>query len=436
MEASPWASRVPGQLVWMSRYYGRAGLGADACRGWIARTNLPDLTYVTSVEVVAEDGTLLRAYPVEDGRWRMATNVAAVDPAFVAGLVRYEDKRFWTHAGVDPRAMVRAAWQSLRAGRIVSGGSTLTMQVARLLEDSGTGSIKGKLRQVRVALALEQRLSKEQILNQYLHRAPYGGNVEGIRAASRLYLGKDPRRLTPAEIAVLIALPQAPEARRPDRAPEAALDAASHVQAVLKSHGALADEADRHLARRLARGVMPRMAPHLADRMRAAFPDADRIETTLDAELQTGLARRAGDWAHRFDQRLSYAVMVADHQTGAVRAHLGSAGFDHANSGFLDLSTRLRSPGSTLKPLVYAMAFDEGLAHPETILSDRPRDFDGYAPQNFDGVFRGDIAAREALQLSLNLPVVALTEALGPARLMAKLRATGMAPKASGAPGL
>jgi len=413
-----------------------AGLSADAFRGWVARTELPDLTYVTSVEVVAQDGQLLRAYPVEDGRWRMATSLDAVDPGFVAGLVRYEDKRFWTHSGVDPRAMARAAWQSLWAGRIVSGGSTLTMQVARLLEDSGTGTIQGKLRQVRVALVLEQRLSKDQILSQYLHRAPYGGNVEGIRAASRLYLGKEPRRLTPAEIAVLIALPQAPEARRPDRNPDAALAAAAHVQTVLKAHGTLPDEADTGLARRLARGSMPQLAPHLADRARLAQPDAGRIETTLDADLQATLTRRAGDWRHRLGGDLAFTIVVADHQTGAMRAHLGSAGFTHDNGGFLDLSTRLRSPGSTLKPLVYAMAFDQGLAHPETILSDRPQDFNGYAPQNFDGQFRGDIAAYEALQLSLNLPVVSLTEALGPARLMAKLRTAGMEPQAAGTPGL
>ncbi|HMO70818.1 MAG TPA: transglycosylase domain-containing protein, partial [Paracoccaceae bacterium] len=169
-----------------------AGAAAlDGARGWIDATVLPPLSVETSVEVVARDGRLLRAYTVEDGRWRMALDPGQVDPAFVAMLLAYEDRRFRSHPGVDARALARAAWQSLRAGRVVSGGSTLTMQVARLLEDSGTGRMQGKLRQMRVALALERRLSKDQILGLYLHLAPYGGNVEGLRAATLAWFGKE-----------------------------------------------------------------------------------------------------------------------------------------------------------------------------------------------------------------------------------------------------
>ena len=175
-----------------------AALSRDRLDIWIAQTDLPTLVIATSPEVVDRNGTLLRAYTVTDGRWRLATSLRQVDPAYLDMLIRYEDKRFYNHPGVDLTAMARAFGQALRSGRVVSGGSTLTMQVARLLEESGTGRVGGKLRQMRVALALERRLTKDQILNLYLHLAPFGGNLEGVRAASIAYFGKEPRRLTPA----------------------------------------------------------------------------------------------------------------------------------------------------------------------------------------------------------------------------------------------
>ena len=211
-------------------------IGAAARDGvdrWIATTDLPPLVHATGTEVRAQDGTLLRAYTVEDGRWRLAVGGDEVDPRFVDMLLAYEDKRFYSHAGVDPVALLRAGAQALWHGRIVSGGSTLTMQVARLLEGSGTGHWTGKLRQMRLALALERRLGKDEILALYLHLAPYGGNIEGVRAAALAWLGKEPRRLTPAEAALLVAMPQAPEARRPDRHPDSAQSARDRVLAHL-----------------------------------------------------------------------------------------------------------------------------------------------------------------------------------------------------------
>ena len=215
-----------------------SALARDGVDGWIAATDLPPLAVETGVEVTARDGTLLRAFTVADGRWRL--DPGAVDPDFLAMLVAYEDKRFRAHAGVDPLALLRAGWQALAEGHVVSGGSTLTMQVARLLEDSGTGRLSGKLRQMRVALALERRLTKDEILALYLRLAPYGGNLEGVRAATLAYFGKEPRRLTPAESALLVALPQSPETRRPDRAPEAAAAARARVLARLAADDALA----------------------------------------------------------------------------------------------------------------------------------------------------------------------------------------------------
>ena len=402
----------------------------DAGDAWIDATILPSALPATSVEVRDRHGALLRAYTVADGRWRLAVGPDQVDPGFVNMLLAYEDKRFHDHAGVDPLALIRAFGQAVWHRRVVSGGSTLTMQVARLLEETGTGAWPGKLRQMRVALALERRLSKDQILGLYLTLAPYGGNIEGLRAATLAWFGKEPARLTPAQAALLVALPQSPVARRPDRAPEAARTARDRVlsrlaqQGVISAEAAQAAQSEPVPAMRIA---FPILAPHLADRVLAASPGQVRHDLTLDAGLQGKLENLATDALRGMGERLSIAMLVADHRTGAVLASVGSAGLSQdTRQGFVDMTTALRSPGSTLKPLVYALAFDRGLAHPDTLIDDRPVAFGAYAPQNFDGQFRGEIRVADALRLSLNIPVVRLTEAIGPANLMAALRRAGV----------
>jgi len=419
-----------------------AATGRDAADRWIDATILPPLIPQTSVQVLARDGTLLRAFTVADGRWRMGTSLDAVDPDYVAMLLAYEDRRFFSHNGVDPLALARAGAQALRSGGIVSGGSTLTMQVARLIEDGSTGEFDGKLRQIRVALALERRLSKTQILELYLHHAPFGGNLEGIRAASLAYLGKEPRRLTPAEAALMVALPQSPAQRRPDRHHTRATEARDRVLARMIRAGVMdEDRASAAMTERVphSRQPFPALAAHLGDRLRAAHPERTTHRTTIDASLQTRLERVARDAVAGRGERLSAAILLADHATGEILASVGSAHYtDDAREGYVDMTRALRSPGSTLKPLVYAMAFDDGLAHPETLIEDRPASFGGYAPQNFDRQFRGTLRVREALQLSLNIPVVTLTEAVGPVRLMAALRRAGVTTALPGdsAPGL
>lgn len=418
-----------------------AALARDAADRWVAATVLPPLLPETSVEVLDRNGVLLRAFQVEDGRWRLAVDQGSVDPAYLAMLVAYEDRRFHVHSGVDLRALLRAAVQAAWNGRVVSGGSTLTMQVARLLENGGTGQVSGKLRQMRVALALERRLSKQQILGLYLNLAPFGGNLEGVRSATLAYFGKEPRRLTPAEAALLVAIPQSPGGRRPDRHPDRAEAARSRVlhQAV----GAGLIDADQAAAARTEavpdhRRPVPALAPHLADRMRAADPVLRRHQVTLDARLQARIETLAAEAVAARPEALQVAIVIADHRSGEVLASVGSAAYTgDARQGFVDMTSALRSPGSTLKPLIYALAFDEGLAHPETLLEDRATDFGGYAPQNFDRTFHGTIRAREALQLSLNIPAVALTDAMGPARLLAGLRRAGVNPAIPGnQPGL
>lgn len=414
-----------------------AAFTRDSLDDWIGAVQIPVLAIETSQEIRDRNGDLLRAYPASDGRWRMVTSLANVDPEFIRLLVRYEDKRFFRHNGVDFAALVRASVQALIHGEIVSGGSTLTMQVARLLEESGTGAWPGKLRQMRLAWALERRLSKQDILSLYLARAPYGGNIEGLRAASIAYYAKEPRRLTPAQSALLVALPQAPEARRPDRHPERARTARDRVLKRLKAARALPQDTSLEQPFTAKRRPFPQLAPHLADRLRQTHGQ-NIVATTLDRSLQNQVENMARRAVLRDDQGLSIAIMVADHNSGEILASVGSAGYaNDGRGGFNDMTQAKRSPGSTLKPVIYGMGFDQGLIHPETLISDRPTQFGTYAPQNFDGLFRGQIRVRQALQDSLNLPVVSLLDRLGPSNLLLKLRQTGAQPKLPGGqPGL
>jgi len=430
------ARRLALTLTLCTALLGTAAALRDAADRAIDATHLPPLVSATSPEVRARDGSLLRAYTVADGRWRLPVALPDVDPLYLTILMAWEDRRFRDHAGVDARALLRAATQAALNGGIVSGGSTLSMQTARLLEETGTGRWSGKLRQMRVALALERRLTKDEILGLYLLHAPFGGNLEGIRAATLAYFGKEPRRLTPAEAALLVALPQSPEARRPDRDPAAAKAARDRILTRMETLGILSPEA-AEAARRdpvpTRRRAFPALAPHLADRALAEAPDSPRHDLTVDADLQARLETLARITLRGKPPRLSAAILVADHRTGEILASVGSGGYETGRrQGFVDMTAALRSPGSTLKPLVYAMAFDAGLAHPESLIDDRPVAFGSYRPQNFDGAFRGEIRVAEALRQSLNIPVVLLTDALGPENLLAALRRAGTAPEIPG----
>ncbi len=428
-------------FIWLALGLFLAAALRDRFDAWIDATELPPLISVTSPELRDRHGRLLRAYTVDDGRWRLAVALADADPAFLKMLIAYEDKRFWRHRGVDWLAMMRAFGQAVWHGRIVSGGSTLTMQTARLIERGSTGKLSGKLRQIRVALALERQLSKPEILTLYLNRAPYGGNLEGLRAASFAWFGKEPRRLTPAESALLIALPQAPEYRRPDLHHATAVRARNRVLDRLVVAGTLPPE-DANSAKTepvpARRRPFPALAPHLSDRLVAENPAEGRLHLTIDGGLQRQLEELARLAIRGQDMHLSVAILVADHRNGEILASVGSAGYRaDGRQGFVDMTRALRSPGSTLKPLIYAMAFDEGLVHPESLIDDSPTAFGRYVPQNFDGQFRGTIRVRRALQLSLNVPVVKLADALGPARIVARLRRADVQPVVPGGkPGL
>ena len=383
-----------------------------------------------SVEVVDRDGNLLRVYAVGDGRWRMAVDPAEVDPAFLDMLIAYEDRRFRSHVGVDPLALLRAAGQFATSGRIVSGGSTISMQLARLIEPREVRSIGAKLRQMARALQIERRLSKDEILALYLALAPYGGNLEGIRAASLAWFGKEPRRLELGEAALLVALPQLPERRRPDRNPAAAESARDRVLARMVSAGLISErEAGRAASARVPtyRRPMPALAAHAADDAIRATPEAQRHQLTLRAGIQQNLEDVAGQAAEKLGPRVSVAILVADAVTGEVLARVGSAGFlDDARAGWIDMTRAVRSPGSTLKPFIYGLAIEEGMVAQETMIEDRPANFAGYRPRNFDMAYQGDVSVRTALQLSLNVPAVRLLDTVGPARLTSRFRRAGV----------
>ena len=399
--------------------------------GWIISLGPPplgaNLTYSTLV--VDREGRLLRPYTTAEGLWRLPATRADVDPRFFKLLFAYEDKRFAEHHGVDPWAVARAATQLVRNGRIVSGASTLSMQVARLLEPRTERSLMAKLRQMVRAIEIERSLSKDQILALYLSLAPYGGNLEGIRAASLAYFGKEPRRLTLAESALLVALPQSPEQRRPDRARAAAQSARDHVLDRLAAAGLVpADEVTAAKRESVPDGrrPMPMLAPHAADAVVAAAPGRGLHRLTIDAALQSRLEELARERARALGADLSVAILAVDHATGEILAHVASADyFDVARAGQVDMTQALRSPGSTLKPFIYGLGFEDGFIHPETLIEDRPVRYGSYAPENFDLTFQGTVTVRRALQMSLNVPAVAVLDKVGASRFTARLAQAG-----------
>ena len=389
-----------------------------------------DVATASSRLVLDRDGHLLRAFTTPNGRWRLDAKPEDVSPTYLALLFAFEDRRFWHHPGVDAFAFGRALLQDLGHGRAISGGSTITMQVARLLRGSPTHSILAKFQQVADATRLEWALSKRQILSLYLKLAPYGGNLEGVRAASLAYFGKEPRRLSIAEAALLVTIPQAPEIRRPDRGYESLVRGRNRVIRRAVAAGVISKaDAQAALAQAVPHGRLdfPALAAHLSDRLTVALPDQSSVATTIDRNLQETAEAIVRRNALSFGDKISFAALIADNHSGDVLAHVGSAGyFDEARLGAIDMTAAIRSPGSALKPFIYGLAFEEGLAHPETLIEDRPVRFEGYAPVNFDNSFRGTVTVRTALQLSLNIPAVKVLNEVGPVRLAARFREAGL----------
>lgn len=388
----------------------------------------PDMTRARHSSPVALDrgGAWLRALPVEDGRWRIRTDLNRTDDSFKKRLISVEDARFYGHLGVDPLAVVRAAGSAVAHGSPTSGASTLTMQTARLLEPRPR-NLGSKLIEMIRAVQLESRLTKRETLALYLTLAPYGGNLEGVRAASLAYFGHEPTSLTDGEQALLIALPQSPEARRPDRRPEAARQARRAVlDKMVRAHvlsEAAAAEADAEPLPQ--RAPFPALAWNIAGELARAAPvDQASVISTIDADLQARLEPMAAAIAATQGADAAAAILVVEIKGRAVRAAVGSAGRDRPG-GWVDMTRALRSPGSALKPFIYAMAMDDGLVAADTQLADSATRFADYQPENFDRVFHDKVTVREALTHSLNVPAVATLERLGPEAFAGRIEAAG-----------
>lgn len=444
---APVAAR--GRWSWTKRALVAGGCAALALAGsfalWVTSLGPLPLAKARQVSSVILDRNdkLLRAYAMEDGRWRLPVDAKkGVDPTYLKILFAYEDKRFQTHHGVDAIALGRAAMQLASEGEIVSGGSTITMQLARLMEPRRERSVSAKLRQIVRAIELEQQLSKDEILNLYLTLAPFGGNLEGIRAASFAYFGKEPKRLSLGEAAMLVALPQSPETRRLDRYPAAAQRARDRVLDRMVEEGVVSPEDAAHAKAEVVprgRKPMPLLAPHATDQAIAGAPAGATIHLTLDSTLQQALESLARDRAYALGPDISIGILAVDNDSGDVLARVGSPDyFDVRRAGQVDMTRAVRSPGSTLKPFIYGFAFEDGFVHPESLIDDRPIRFGSYAPENFDMTFQGTVPVRKALQLSLNVPAIALLDRVGASRMTARLKqaGTGLILPKDEAPGL
>ena len=401
-------------------------IGFQASKARLGPIDLTDTKDISTI-VVDRHGKLLRAFTTSEGRWRLPVTTEDVDARYLKLLLAFEDKRFYHHSGVDLRALVRAVGQFFLNGRIVSGASTLTMQVARLVEQRNERSLRRKLRQMVRAVQLEQVLTKSQVLDLYLRLAPFGGNIEGIRAASLAYFGKEPKRLSLGEAALLVALPQSPESRRPDRFSKRARRARDRVIDRVLAAGVISEaEAARAKSESVPtkRKSFPMLAPHLAEQERARDPDLHQHILTLDHNKQRALQALVAEHTSQLGDKLSSALLAIENKSGTVVAYVGSSDyFDSHRKGSIDMVQAVRSPGSTLKPFIYGLAFEAGLLHPETLIEDRKVRFGGYSPDNFDNQLHGTVTVREALGQSLNIPAVKVLNVVGPVKLVERLRA-------------
>ena len=370
------------------------------------------------------DNRIINLTLTADGFWREPIQIDAIDQKLIDVLVAYEDQRFWEHSGVDLRALTRAAGNMIKFGQVGSGASTLTMQTVRLLDTRlRERSLKTKIWQMIEALRLEKHWTKTEILEAYFTLAPYGGNIEGIKAATDAWFQKNPAHLTLNEIALLVALPQSPERRRPDRFPEAAYQAKQVVLSKIAPRLDLNDETVRE--------VMSEPLPvHLSKPTSHALHLAQRFASQKHHQSSTSLH---SDWQRQVENILKKdiqtrpdpiqaAAMVVERKTGLVRAYVGSADYSSTvRKGAINYLTALRSPGSTLKPLIYAKALNRNLINFDHVFDDTEYFRSGYRPTNFSPGFSGKVGLKEALLTSLNIPAIRALEEVGPDLLQAEL---------------
>ena len=385
-----------------------------------------------STAVWSADGELLRVTLAADDQYRLWTPLSKISPAVADAFLLKEDRWFYWHPGVNPSAMVRASMHTWRGAR--QGGSTITMQVARMLYRLNTRTPGGKLRQMAAALWLEARYSKRSLLEAYLNLAPFGGNIQGVGAASRIFFGRPADRVSLGEAVTLAVIPQSPSARmgRGAQAPRLAKARGQLAALWLARHGG--DMAERRQLESPSPAVrefpMPWLAPHFVDALLASRPGRPaRVDTTLDSSLQRLAERQVARYIEEYGDRgiRNASVLLLDSADMAVKAWVGSADYWNAGiDGQVDGVLAKRSPGSALKPFIYALALDQGVLHPRTILRDAPTSFGPFTPENFDGRFLGPLPAEDALIRSRNIPAMWVSMQLRQPTLYGFLESAGV----------
>jgi len=368
--------------------------------------------------VYSSDNKLLYATLNKQDKWRMKCNLSEITPVLRTTIIEKEDAYFWVHPGINPISIMRALFNNVIQGKRTSGASTITMQVARLLEPKERTYL-GKIQEIFRAIQLELTYSKSEILQMYLNLAPYGGNIEGIKSAAWFYLDQKPQTLSLAQIVTLSIIPNNPNMIKPGADFSKILKVRNHWLDYFKKESIfdsnLIEDAKLEPLN-FQRQQRPMMAPHLSWRLINKYPDSLEIHTNINAEIQ----RKSEELVKNYTASLQYmnitnaAVMIVNNSRQEVVGYIGSADFNNSrNSGQVDGIQAIRSPGSTLKPYLYALAIDKGLITPKMVITDVPINFDGYAPQNYDQKYRGLVTIETALAQSLNIPAVKILNDYG-----------------------
>ncbi|MCY7408884.1 MAG: penicillin-binding protein 1C [Chitinophagales bacterium] len=380
--------------------------------------------------ITASDGTVLHAFLSSDEKWRMKTELSEITPLLKKTIIEKEDRYFYCHPGINPVSIIRALFNNLVHGKKTSGASTITMQVARMF-DRKPRTYGNKIIEMFRALQLELHYSKDEILQLYLNLVPYSGNIEGVKSAALIYFGQTPDYLSLAQIVTLAIIPNRPSSLVLGKNNELIVQERNRWlkkfdSAKLFPHEEIEDALSENLSAK--RQAVPRLAPHISIRLAREFPSQAIIHSTIDRKKQEKVENLAFNYIRRIHSMniTNCAVMVLNNETGNVEAYIGSADFNNAEDrGQVDGVRAIRSPGSTLKPFLYALAFDKGIATPKSVITDVPANFSGYAPVNFDKKFRGTVTIEEALANSLNVPAVKTLDEIGVQQFVSALKLAG-----------
>ncbi len=379
----------------------------------IERLSRPPAHYLYSAE-----GEPLGRYTSSDTFWRLPVKLEEISPQLINSVIECEDKWFYYHLGINPISLVNAAVDNLKAGRVVRGASTITMQIARMIEPKER-TVVSKIFEMFRALQLELRYTKDELLEIYFNLAPYGGNIEGVGAASLHYFNHSIGELTISEAAILTAIPASPNRYRPDRHPEALIERRNQVLKRLLSAKAISeDQYTDALSEQIPhyRSQYIQLAPHLSQEIISQFPNQAQHHTTINYRMQLLAERLALEHHLSLIERdiHNLAVVIIENKTGKIKALVGSPSFaDNQHGGQVNAAFAPRSPGSTLKPFVYALAFESGEITPSSLVEDVPVNFSGYRPENYDEQYHGVVTAADALIRSLNVPAVNITARIG-----------------------